>query len=252
MLRVRSLVGLVPLFATETVDSRLLKNYPNFQRRMQWFIDHRKDLTDGLASITQCGVEERRLLSIASRPRLERIFQRLFDEDEFLSPYGIRSLSRFHKDHPYQLTLDGHAFSIGYEPANSETGLFGGNSNWRGPVWFPMNFLIIEALQRLDHYYGESFTVEFPTRSGQRVSLYQAARHLSRRLCSLFLPGEDGKRPIYNRSKLHQENQNFRCYSLFYEFFDGDTGQGLGASHQTGWTGLVAKLLEQSGDPALN
>jgi Glycosyl hydrolase family 63 C-terminal domain len=248
-LRVRSLVGLVPLFATDTLDPRVLKNHPDFMRRMQWFIDHRKDLLVGLASITAPGLEERRLLSVVDRPRLERIFRRLFDEDEFLSPYGIRSLSRHHKEHPFELQLGGRKFSIGYEPGNSESGLFGGNSNWRGPVWFPMNFLIIEALQRLDHYYGQTFTVEFPTGSGQRISLDQAARQLSRRLCSLFLPDANGKRAAYSGSKLLQEDANFRCYPLFYEFFHGDTGQGLGASHQTGWTGLVAKLLEQSGGP---
>jgi hypothetical protein len=249
LLRVRSLVGLVPLFAAETLDPHDLEAYPDLRRRMRWFIGHRHDLTEGLASITQRGVEERRLLSVVPRERLERIFQRLFDEEEFLSPFGIRSLSRYHKEHPYQLTLDGHTFSIGYEPGDSQSSLFGGNSNWRGPVWFPMNFLIIEALQRLDYYYGQSFTVEFPTRSGQRVSLYEAARQLSRRLCSLFLPDAQGRRPVYGDKKLFQEDQNFGGYPQFYEFFDGDTGKGLGASHQTGWTGLVAKLLEQSGGP---
>jgi len=249
LLRVRSLVGIVPLFATDTLDQHTLQAHPAFQRRMQWFIDHRRDLTEGLASITQSGVEERRLLSVANRSRLERMFERLFDEEEFLSPFGIRSLSRYHKDHPYQLSLDGHSFSVGYEPGNSETALFGGNSNWRGPIWFSMNYLIIEALQRLDHYYGQTFTVEFPTRSGRRITLHQAARQLSRRLCSLFLPDANGKRPIYGNNALFQEDANFRCYPQFFEFFHGDTGEGLGANHQTGWTGLVAKLLEQSGGP---
>jgi hypothetical protein len=247
LLRVRSLVGVVPLFATDTLNAQDPGSHSDFRRRMQWFIDHRKDLTRELAPITQAGVAERTLLSVVNRPRLERIFHRLFDEEEFLSPFGIRSLSRYHKDHPYQLSLDGHTFSIGYEPGNSQSGLFGGNSNWRGPIWFPMNFLIIEALQRLDRYYGQSFTVEFPTRSGQRITLYQAARQLSRRLCSLFLADADGRRPFYADTRLFQEDPNFRSYPLFHEFFDGDTGKGLGASHQTGWTGLVAKLLEQSG-----
>ncbi len=250
-LRVRSLVGLIPVFAADTLDSQVINNYPAFKRRMQWFVDHRKDLTGGLAPIMKSGVEERQLLSLVNRPRLERIFQRLFDEQEFLSPYGIRSLSRYYKAHPYALTLDGQTFSISYEPGNSQTGLFGGNSNWRGPVWFPMNYLIIETLQRLDYYYGQSFTIELPTGSGQRVTLNQAARDLSRRLSSLFLPDKEGKRAIYGGSKLLQEDPNFRCYTFFYEFFDGNSGQGLGASHQTGWTGLVAKLLEQSGEPAM-
>jgi hypothetical protein len=248
-LRVRSLVGVVPLFATDTLDAQALKSHPDFVRRMQWFVDHRKDLTEAVAGITETGVAERRLLSVVNRSRLERILQPLFDEQEFLSPYGIRSLSRYHKEHPYKLQLGDRAFSIGYEPGNSESGLFGGNSNWRGPVWFPMNFLIIEALQRLDHYYGQSFTVEFPTGSGVRLTLYQAARQLSRRLCSLFLPDANGRRPAYGKDRMLQEDPNFRCYPLFYEFFHGDTGRGLGASHQTGWTGLVAKLLEQSGGP---
>jgi hypothetical protein len=252
ILRVRSLVGLVPLFACAAAGAADIQRHPDFKRRMQWFIDHRPDLTEGIAPLTQRGVEERRLLSVVNRPRLERIFQRLFDEEEFLSPFGIRSLSRYHKDHPYQLSLDGHTFSIGYEPGNSQTAVFGGNSNWRGPVWFPMNLLIIESLQRLDYYYGESFMVEFPTGSGQRVTLSQAARQLSHRLCSLFLPDASGKRPVYGASKLFQEDPHFRCYPQFFEFFDGDTGQGLGASHQTGWTGLVAKLLEQSGGPDIS
>ena len=198
--------------------------------------------------MTQHGMEGRRLLSIANRSRLERILQRLFAEEEFLSPYGIRSLSRYYKGHPYQLTLDGHTLSIGYEPGDSQTAIFGGNSNWRGPVWFPMNWVIIRALLRLDYYYGESFTVEFPTGSGRRLTLAQAAQELSRRLCALFLPDSNGLRPVYGSEKLFQEDPNFRDYALFYEFFDGDTGRGLGASHQTGWTGLVAMMLAESGN----
>ncbi len=199
--------------------------------------------------MTECGMEQRRLLSVVNRSRLERILQRVFDENEFLSPYGIRSLSRYHKEHPYKLPLDGATFSVGYEPAESRTGTFGGNSNWRGPVWFPMNFLMIEALQRLHHYYGDSLTVEFPTRSGHRITLRQAARQLSQRLSALFMPDANGSRPVYGGNKMFQEDQNFRNYILFYEYFHGDTGKGLGASHQTGWTGLVAKLLQQSGAP---
>ena len=192
-------------------------------------------------------MDKRRLLSVVDRQRLERILQRLFDEEEFLSPHGIRSVSRYHKDHPFDLHLDGNHFSIGYEPAESKSGMFGGNSNWRGPVWMPMNFLLIETLQRLDHYYGSSLLVEFPTRSGTRVSLAQAARLLSQRLSGLFQRGEDGKRPIYGKNELLQHDPHFKELIQFYEYFHGDSGQGLGASHQTGWTGLVAKLLQQSG-----
>jgi hypothetical protein len=216
---------------------------------MQWFLDNRKDLTEGLAPMTECGMEERRLLSVVNRTRLERILQRVFDENEFLSPFGIRSLSRYHEDNPYELSLDGASFSVGYEPGESRSGTFGGNSNWRGPVWFPMNFLLIESLQRLHHYYGDSLKVEFPAGSGQQMNLRQAAGKLSRRLSALFLPNANGRRPVFGDSTLLQENRNFRDYVLFHEFFHGDTGKGLGARHQTGWTALVAKLLQQSGAP---
>jgi hypothetical protein len=247
LMRVRSVVGIVPIFAADTLDAHIVDHHPGFKKRMQWFIDNRPDLTEGLASMTHCGIEQRRLLSVVNQNRLERMLQRVFDETEFLSPFGVRSVSRYHKDHPFELALDGTKLKIGYEPAESETGTYGGNSNWRGPVWFPMNFLLIEALQRLDHYYGESLTLEFPARSGQRVSLRQAARLLSRRLMALFLPDKDGNRPIYAGNSLFQGDPQFKCYPLFYEYFHGDTGKGLGASHQTGWTGLVAKLLQQSG-----
>ena len=247
LMRVRSLVGIVPIFAADTLDTHVIDRHPGFKKRMQWFIDNRPDLIEGMASLTHCGVEQRRLLSVVNRSRLERMLRRIFQESEFLSPFGVRSLSKYYKDHPFVLNLDGATFEIRYEPAESETGTFGGNSNWRGPVWFPMNFLIIEALQRLDHYYGDSFTLEFPTGSGQQISLRQAARLLSMRLSSLFLPGKDGRRAVYDGNALFQENAQFRPYSLFYEYFHGDSGKGLGASHQTGWTGLVAKLLQQSG-----
>jgi hypothetical protein len=247
LMRVRSLVGIVPIFAADTLDTHVIDRHPGFKKRMQWFIDNRPDLIEGMASLTHCGVEQRRLLSVVNRSRLERMLRRIFQESEFLSPFGVRSLSKYYKDHPFVLNLDGATFEIRYEPAESETGTFGGNSNWRGPVWFPMNFLIIEALQRLDHYYGDSFTLEFPAGSGQPVSLRQAARLLSMRLSSLFLPGKDGRRAVYDGNALFQEDPQFRPYNLFYEYFHGDSGKGLGASHQTGWTGLVAKLLQQSG-----
>jgi hypothetical protein len=247
-LRLRSLVGLVPLFAADTLEAHHVEDHPGFKRRMEWFIKHRPDLTAGLASMTECGEEQRRLLSVVNRERLERIFQRLFDETEFLSPYGIRSLSRDHRENPYILPIDGTTFHVAYEPAESQSGTFGGNSNWRGPVWFPMNFLLIEALQRYNHYYGSSLTVEFPTGSGNRISLRRAAALLSQRLSALFLADANGNRPVYGNNKLFQD-PHFRDHVLFYEFFHGDQGKGLGASHQTGWTGLVAKLLQQSGVP---
>ncbi|MFL6452295.1 MAG: MGH1-like glycoside hydrolase domain-containing protein [Bryobacteraceae bacterium] len=247
LLRVHSLVGLLPLLATDTMEFEQLAKHPGFQKRMQWFIDNRPDLTEGLAPLLEGGVQRRRLLSLVTRERMDRILKRVLDSSEFLSPYGVRSVSRYHKDHPYTVTLNNNELRIDYEPAESQTTMFGGNSNWRGPVWFPMNFLLIEALQRLDYYYGDSFTVECPTGSGNHVPLRDVARHLSQSLTRLFLRGENGRRPIYGDVELFQENPQFRDYIFFYEHFEGDDGSGLGASHQTGWTGLVAKLLQQSG-----
>jgi hypothetical protein len=179
--------------------------------------------------------------------QLKRILERLFDENEFLSPFGIRSMSHYHRDNPFTFAVDRTTYTVGYDPAESTTGMFGGNSNWRGPLWFPMNFLIIEALQRFHYYYGQDLLVEFPTRSGNWITLWEAAVCLSRRLSSIFLADNDGRRPVYNGNSLFQEDPHFRNHILFYEYFHGDTGAGLGASHQTGWTGLVAKLLQQSG-----
>ncbi|HLH01751.1 MAG TPA: hypothetical protein VKX25_03200 [Bryobacteraceae bacterium] len=244
-LKLRSLVGLVPLFVVDTLEPDVMERYPGFSKRMDWFIKNRPDLTSGLASMTETGMGERRLLSLVNRERLVRILQRLFDESEFLSPYGIRSMSRYYLDHPYQITLDGRTFRVNYEPAESQTDMFGGNSNWRGPVWFPMNFLIIEALQRLDYYYGESLLIEYPTGSGQKLRLCEIARQISERLAGLFLPDQNQHRPVYGGSPLFDNDPEFNRYVLFYEYFHGDTGKGLGASHQTGWTGLVAKLLHQ-------
>jgi hypothetical protein len=247
LLRLRTIVGLIPLIACDTLEASTLERFPGFRKRLEWFVHNRPDLTEGLASMTETGEHERRLLSVANRTRLERILARLFDENEFLSPYGVRSLSRFHKDNPYSIQLDGHSFRVDYDPAESTSGLFGGNSNWRGPVWFPLNFLLIEALQRLGHYFGDNFLVEFPTRSGNKMNLTEAARDLSRRLTELFLRDDKGRRPVYGNNQLFQCDPHFRDYVLFYEYFHGDTGVGLGASHQTGWTGTVAKLLTQCG-----
>jgi hypothetical protein len=249
LLRIRSMVGLIPLFASDTLPASFEKKFPGFAQRMDWFIEHRPDLTEGLASLTKSGIEKRRLLSVVNRKRLERILRRVFDESEFLSRYGIRSLSRFHKDHPYSLRLDGMNFSVGYEPGESQSGLFGGNSNWRGPIWFPLNFLLIEALQRFDYYYGSEFRLELPLGSNNFVSLGEAAVDLSHRLSSLFCRDASGRRPSDGDNAIAQTSPSFKNLVLFYEFFHGDTGAGLGASHQTGWTGLVAKLMHQSGGP---
>jgi hypothetical protein len=246
-MKVRSLVGLVPLFASETLEPEDLARFPGFRRRMQWFINHHPDVAEHVDMSRRSAQGVRILLTIANRSKLEKIYRYLLDENEFLSPYGIRALSKYHKDHPYVLTVDGQSHAVDYEPAESTSGLFGGNSNWRGPVWFPMNFLLIEALQRVFHYYGEEFKVECPTGSGQRVTLWEAASDISQRLIRIFLRCE-GRRPVYDDVSLFQNDPLWRDLICFYEYFNGDTGAGLGASHQTGWTGLVAKLIQQSGE----
>jgi Mannosylglycerate hydrolase MGH1-like glycoside hydrolase domain len=248
-LRVRSLVGLMPLLAVETLDAEVLEAHPDFHRRMRWFFENRAYLRDqgSMACVQHPGVRERRLLSVVNRERLLKVLGPMLDENEFLSPYGIRSLSKYHRDHPYHFDVDGRTHRISYQPAESESGLFGGNSNWRGPVWFPINYLLIESLQKFDHYYGDSLTVAFPSGSGNLLTLAQVARELSRRLIRIFLRDPDGRRPIYGTGHPFQDDDRWGDLYLFHEYFHGDTGAGLGAGHQTGWTGLVAKLIHQSG-----
>jgi hypothetical protein len=246
-LKVRSMVGLAPLLAVVTLENSTIDAAPGFKRRMEWFIHNREDLCANVASISRPGVESRRLLAITHKDRLLRVLATMLDEDEFLSPHGIRSLSRHHLNYPFVVHVDGHEYRVDYEPAESSTGVFGGNSNWRGPVWFPMNFLLIEALQRFHHYFGDELKVEYPTRSGNWCNLGEVAANLSRRLSSLFLRGADGRRPVFGGAEKFQTDPNFRDHILFYEYFHGDNGAGVGASHQTGWTALVAKLLQQSG-----
>jgi hypothetical protein len=247
-LRVRSIVGLIPLFAVQTLEPEILDRLPNFKRRLEWFIDNRPDLTANVACMRTPGRGERRLLSVADEAKLRRVLERMFDEREFLSPYGIRSLSAYHRDRPYVLEVNGDVHRVDYEPAESTSGFFGGNSNWRGPVWFPVNYLLVEALQRFAHYHGDGFTIEFPTGSGDRVTLWEAARRLSCRLSHLFVRDDTGARPVHDGDGRYRDDAHWRDLVLFYEYFHGDTGAGLGASHQTGWTGLVAKLLQQSGE----
>ena len=247
-LKVRSIVGLIPLFAVETFDPELLDRLPDFKRRLEWFIDHRPDLTQDFACMRTSGQEGRRLLAVVDPGRLRRVLKLLLDEREFLSPYGIRSLSQYHRDHPYTLSVNGMEYRVDYEPGESRTSLFGGNSNWRGPVWFPVNFLIIESLQKFHYYLGDDYTVECPTGSGQMLTLWEVAAELSRRLTRLFLRSSDGRRPVYGDATKFQSDPHWQDLVLFYEYFHGDTGAGLGASHQTGWTALVAKLVQQSGE----
>ncbi|HSF31213.1 MAG TPA: glucosidase, partial [Candidatus Tectomicrobia bacterium] len=246
-MRVRSMVGLIPLFAVETLEPDIVDRLPGFKRRMQWFIDNRPDFREHVDMVeTPNGM--RRLLSIVTREQLPRVLRLMLDEGEFLSPYGIRALSQVHRDRPYMLSCNGMQYEVRYEPAESSTGLFGGNSNWRGPVWFPVNYLIIESLQKFHHYYGDDLKIECPTGSPQVMSLWDVAADLSRRLTHIFLRGADGHRPVYGGSDKFQRDPHWHDCVLFYEYFHGDNGAGIGASHQTGWTGLVAKLLQQSGE----
>lgn len=246
-LKVRSMVGLIPLFAVMAMEAETLEQVPDFRTRMEWFIEHRPELTRNLARMDAPGRAGRRLFSLVNPERLRRILTRMLDESEFLSDYGIRALSRYHREHPYSLQLNDQLHTICYEPAESGSDMFGGNSNWRGPIWFPLNYLLIESLQRFDSYYGESFQVEFPTGSGRYMNLLEVSQELSRRLVSIFLPNQEGLRPVYGGTEKLQKDPHWNQYILFHEYFHGDNGAGLGASHQTGWTALVAKLIQQSG-----
>ena len=246
-MKVRSMVGLIPLFAVETLEPELLDHLPDFKRRMEWFIGNRSDLTQNVACMRTPGNAERRLLSIVSQDQLRSVLRYMLDENEFLSPYGIRAISRFHKDYPYVLQVNGTEHRVDYEPGESSTGLFGGNSNWRGPIWFPLNYLLIESLQKFHHYLGEDFKVECPTGSGQMMTLWEVAAEISKRLSRIFLRDTDQRRPVFGAVAKFQTDPHWRDLIPFHEYFHGDNGSGVGASHQTGWTGLVAKLLQQSG-----
>ncbi|BAS59623.1 hypothetical protein NIES2135_08470 [Leptolyngbya boryana NIES-2135] len=244
-LKVRSMVGLIPLFAIETLEPETLHQLPAFKKRLEWVIQHRPDLRRNVACMETQGMQARRLLAIVSQDKLRRILQKMLDETEFLSSHGIRALSKHHATHPYTFDVDGTQFRVDYEPAESSSGLFGGNSNWRGTVWFPVNFLLIESLQKFHHYLGDDFKVECPTGSGQWLNLWEVALELSHRLIQIFLQDPSGRRPVYGATELFQTDPNWQDLMLFYEYFHGDNGAGIGASHQTGWTGLVAKLIHQ-------
>src|SRR6266581_210948 len=245
-LRVRSLVGFIPLLAVETIEPELLDMLPEFKARLEWFLEHRPQLASLVSRWHEPGMEERRLLALVRGHRMKRLLKRMLDPEEFLSDYGIRAISKYHAQHPYDYRAHGMDYVVRYEPGESSTGLFGGNSNWRGPIWFPINFLLVETLQKFHHYYGDDFLVECPTGSGQKLTLWQIADQLSCRLTHIFLRGEDGHRPVFGTNETFQTNPHWRDYPLFYEYFHGDTGRGVGASHQTGWTAVVAKLLEQT------
>jgi len=247
-LKVRSLVGLIPLFAVETLEPETEQSMPRFWRRMKWFIRNRPELRNHIVAQETAQGKTRRLLSLVNGDRLKSVLRYMLDENEFLSSYGVRAVSRYHRDHPYMFWVNGHEHRVDYEPAESSTGLFGGNSNWRGPIWFPVNYLLIESLQKFDHFYKEQFQVEYPTGSGKQMSLWDVSAELSRRLTRIFMQGPDGRRPVHGGAEKFQADPHWRDLILFYEYFHGDNGAGMGASHQTGWTGLVAKLLQQSGE----
>lgn len=243
-LKVRSMVGLIPLFAVETLEPQTLDRLPGFSRRIQWFLNYRPDLARLVSRWQEPGLGERHLLSLLRGHRMKCLLRRMLDETEFLSDYGVRSLSKRHENEPYLFQCDGHYQFVEYWPGESQTGLFGGNSNWRGPVWIPVNYLIVESLQKFHHYYGDDFLVECPTGSGRYLTLEEIGQEISRRLVRLFVRGPDDKRPIFGNCSKLQNDPHFRDYLLFHEYFHGETGEGLGACHQTGWTGLVAKLLQ--------
>ena len=243
-LKVRSMVGLIPLFAVEVIDMETIQECPEFSKRMDWFLNYRPDLANLVSRWTVHGIGERKLFSLLRGHRLKCLLKRMLDETEFLSDYGVRALSKYHEGNPYVYKSNSSGFAVNYQPAESESALFGGNSNWRGPIWMPVNFLIIESLQRFHHYYGEDFLVECPTLSGNFISLNEIAVELTKRLTRIFIKNKDGKRPVFGENQKFQSDQNFNNHILFYEYFHGDSGKGLGALHQTGWTGLIAKLLQ--------
>jgi len=237
------MVGLIPLFAVEVLEPELLEKLPEFKRRLEWFLSYRPDLASLVSHWNEPGRGSRRLLSLLRGHRMKKIFKRLLDETEFLSPYGVRALSKAHEKHPYVYRLHGMDLKVDYQPGESNTYAFGGNSNWRGPIWMPVNFLIIESLQKFHHYYGDDFKVECPVGSGKFVTIEEAANELAQRLTRIFLMDDRGERPVYAQHPKMQRDPHFRDHVLFYEYFHGDSGRGVGASHQTGWTGLIAKLL---------
>jgi hypothetical protein len=246
-LKVRSLVGLLSLCATTVIPKDILERFAHLGERVRGFLAHHPELPTNMATLTKPGAGGRHILSILSESKLRRVLARMLDENEFLSPYGIRSVSRYHKEHPYVFRVQGEEYRVDYLPAESNTGMFGGNSNWRGPIWFPINALLIRSLLQSYLYYGDDFTVECPTGSGKRMNLFEIAREIASRLSRIFLRDASGRRPVYGGVEKFQSDPHWRDYVLFYEYFHGDNGAGIGASHQTGWTGLVAVMMQMFG-----
>jgi hypothetical protein len=242
------LVGLIPLYAASTLEPEIINMFPSFKRRLNWFIENKNDVAErNIASMSHRGKDDRLLLALVSKDRLEKILKRMLDETEFLSDHGIRSLSKYHEKNPFSMDVNGQKFTVGYVPGDSDSGLFGGNSNWRGPIWICVNFLLIESLLRFYMFYGDSFKVECPTGSGDYMHLGHVAEELQHRLQHLYVRDYDGRRAINNGNDLLDFDEHWRDYLWFYEFFDADTGRGLGASHQCGWTGLLAKVIHDTG-----
>jgi hypothetical protein len=244
-MKVRSIVGLIPLFAVEPIREELFNSLPEFKKRLDFFMREKPKLAALVSSWIQPGDEKRRLFSLLRGYRMKSVLQKMLDSDEFLSDYGIRSLSKFHENNPYAMKINGDILSIKYTPGESETEMFGGNSNWRGPIWFPINYLIIESLKKFNFYYGDNFSIEYPTGSGNLLTMDLIAKELSMRCIKIFLKDENGNRPMYGANKKFQTDPHFNEHILFYEYFHGDSGKGLGASHQTGWTGLVAEMIHK-------
>jgi hypothetical protein len=242
-LRLRSVVGLIPLFAAEVLDETDIIDNPIFRDRLNWFAENRPDLASLVSRWSETKSPGKHLISLLRGYRMKSLLRYVLDENEFLSPYGIRSLSRHYLDNPYSIQVDGMSFTVKYTPAESDSGLFGGNSNWRGPIWMPMNFLLIESLHTFYQYYGDDYKIECPTNSGNFMTLQEVANELYRRVSSIFLVDKDGKRPVFGHYTKMQTDPYFKDYVLFHEYFDGDNGRGVGASHQTGWTGLIAECL---------
>jgi hypothetical protein len=247
-LKIRSMVGLIPLFAVTTIEPSMLEKVPRFKHHLEWFLEHRPELASLVSRWQEPRMGARRLLAILRGHRMKRVLHRMLDENEFLSPYGVRALSRIYAEHPYELNVHGSVYRVPYLPAESDSGLFGGNSNWRGPIWFPVNYLIVESIQQFHHYYSDDFLVECPTHSGNKITLNQIADELSHRLINIFLRDSVGRRPVFGGNETFQNDPYWRDYIPFHEYFHGDNGSGVGASHQTGWTGLVAKLIQQQGE----
>jgi len=245
---VRSMVGLLPLAAVALFEEADIAQMPNALKREMAFFRRHPELTKSMHFPTQKGVSNRRMLTVFTEEKLRRVLARMLDENEFLSPYGIRALSRYHLENPFVFHHGGQEFRVDYLPGDSNNGMFGGNSNWRGPIWMPVNFLILGSLYRLYAFYGDAFTIECPTGSGQFMSLFEVAQELSHRLTRIFLPDASGRRPVYGATEKFQTDPHWKDYVLFYEYFHGDNGAGIGASHQTGWTGVIARIIQIMGD----